>query len=170
LDEEVVGRITDVNIKGVINACIIVFNKMSKQGFVAIYNMEGFGSDGRKMAKLSVYGTSKSALTYFTESMIKETKNSKVIIGKINPGMLITNLLLIPVFTDKKDVKRFLTITNILGDSVETATPWLVNKMINNKKHGKSFNRLSKLKVTIRFLSSLMKKRHIINESDIKFK
>jgi short-subunit dehydrogenase len=167
LEEEIVGRIVDVNVKAVINASIIVFNKMREQGFGAIYNMEGFGSDGRKMDKLSVYGTSKAALTYFTESMIKENKHSKVIIGKISPGMVITDMLIKPAFTDQKDAERFLKVTNILGDKVETVTPWLVKKMISNTIHGKSFNWLTNLKASGRFITAPFKKRNLLSESDI---
>ena len=168
LDEKVVESIIDINVKGMINACIYIYNKMMEQGFGAIYNMEGFGSDGRKMAKLSVYGTSKAALTYFTDSFIKETKGGKVIVGKISPGMVLTEMLLMPVFSDKNDVKRFLMVTNILGDKVETVTPWLVQKMKNNTNHGKSFRWLTNLKASGRFMTAPFRKNRLIREADLK--
>ncbi len=168
LDEKTVSGIIDLNVKGMIHACINVYNKMSEQGFGAIYNMEGFGSDGRKMPKLSVYGTSKAALTYFTDSFIKETKGCKVMIGKISPGMVVTDMLMQPVFKDPKDAKRFLMVTNILGDRVETVTPWLVGKMINNTKHGRSFRWLTGLKATGRFMTAPFRKNRLIREADLK--
>ncbi len=166
-EEEAVNNLVDINIKGVINASRIVFNKMDKQGIGAVYNMEGFGSDGRKMAKLSIYGTTKSAVSYFTKSFVKETKGSNVIIGLISPGMVITELFLKPKYKDEKEANQFLKIANILADKVETVTPWLVKKIINNTKHGRSFNWLSSQKVMRRFLHSVIKKRNIINKSDI---
>lgn len=132
--------------------------------------MEGFGSDGRKMVKLIVYGTTKSALTYFTKSLVKETKDSDVLIGLISPGMVITDLFLKPEYDSIEEAKRFLKIANILADTVETVTPWLVQKMINNSKHGASFNWLNTGKVSGRFFSSLFKKRKLISEKDIKIK
>jgi short-subunit dehydrogenase len=168
LDEKTVSGIIDLNVKGMIHACIKVYNKMSEQGFGAIYNMEGFGSDGRKMPKLGVYGTSKAALTYFTDSFIKETKGGAVIVGKISPGMVITDMLMQPVFKDPKDAKRFLTVTNILGDRVQTVTPWLVSKMINNSRHGRSFRWLTNLKATARFMTAPFRKNRLIREADLK--
>jgi len=169
-NEEPVSQLIDINIKGVINASRIVFNAMEEQGFGAIYNMEGFGSDGRKMQKLSIYGTTKSAVRYFTQSFIKETKDSSVIIGTVSPGMVLTDLYLKPSYENEAEAKRFLNITNILADKVETVTPWLVSKMISNTVHGKSFNWLNSSKVIFRFLSSLVRKRHLISESEIKIK
>ncbi|NOZ35417.1 MAG: SDR family oxidoreductase [Chlorobi bacterium] len=169
-EEDAINLILDTNIKGVIHASRIIYNKMSEQGFGAVYNMEGFGSDGRKMQKLSIYGTSKSALSYFTKSFIKETKQSSVLIGTISPGMVLTDLFLRPSDRDEKEAKRFLKITNILADKVETVTPWLVNKMINNTTHGKSFNWLNSTKVMTRFISSLFKKRKLLSLADIRIK
>ena len=51
---------------------------MLAQGFGAIYNMEGMGSDGRKHAGLTMYGTSKYAVHYFTESLALEAKETPV--------------------------------------------------------------------------------------------
>ena len=165
--EEAINDLIDINVKAVINANRIVFNNMNEQSFGAIYNMEGFGSDGRKMAKLSIYGTTKAALTYFTKSFIKETKNDEVIVGLISPGMVITDLFMRPVYTDRKEAEQFLKIANILADKVETVTPWLVNKMIHNTQHGKSFNWLNTWKVMGRFIMSMLRKRHLIREEDI---
>ncbi len=169
-EEEAINLIIDTNIKGVIHASRIIYNKMAEQGFGAVYNMEGFGSDGRKMQKMSIYGTSKSALSYFTKSFIKETIHSPVIIGTISPGMVLTDLFLRPADRDEKEEKRFLKITNILADNVETVTPWLVNKMINNTKHDKSFNWLNSTKVTARFISSLFRKRKLLSPADLNIK
>jgi hypothetical protein len=38
----------------------------------AIYNAVGFGYDGRKQDHLGVYGTTKIAVRYFTESVAKQ--------------------------------------------------------------------------------------------------
>lgn len=167
LNENDINDIIDINIKGLIQCSRIVLKRMGSQGFGAIYNMEGFGSDGRKMAKLGVYGTSKSAVTYFTKSLIKETKTGKVIIGLISPGMVITELFLRPTYENEKEAKAFLRIANILADKVETVTPWLVDKMIRNKVHGKRFNWLNNGKAGLRFVRSMFKKRKILSESDI---
>jgi len=51
-------KIIDTNIKGLMLASHIAYNRMAGQGFGAIYNMEGLGSDGRTIPGLIPYGTS----------------------------------------------------------------------------------------------------------------
>jgi hypothetical protein len=60
LDPAVFIRIIDTNVKGVMLATHIAYNRMLKQGFGALYNMEGLGSDGRRITGLTPYGTSSS--------------------------------------------------------------------------------------------------------------
>ncbi|MBN1451150.1 MAG: SDR family oxidoreductase, partial [Anaerolineales bacterium] len=66
------------NILGTIFGAQVAMRGMLAQGFGAIYNMEGMGSDGRKHAGLSIYGTSKYAIHYFTESLALETKDTPI--------------------------------------------------------------------------------------------
>lgn len=157
-----INDLVDINIKGVLYGSQVSVKNMQKQGFGAIYNMEGFGSDGRKMQKIGLYGTTKRALNYFTESLILETKNSKVIVGLLSPGMVLTDLLTSPVDKQSEDYQRFAKIVNILGDKVETVTPFLVEGMINNTKHGKAIRWLTTGKVMKRFMFSSFKKRNLI--------
>ncbi|MGE5348339.1 MAG: SDR family NAD(P)-dependent oxidoreductase, partial [Actinomycetota bacterium] len=42
-------RIIDTNVKGLMLATHVAYNRMLKQGHGAIYNMEGLGSDGRRI-------------------------------------------------------------------------------------------------------------------------
>jgi len=154
--------IIDINIKGMMFGSKYAFGKMHEQGFGAIYNMEGFGSDGRKMKKMAVYGTSKIALNYFTETFIKETTESPVIVGLLSPGMVVTDLLMSPINNNSEDVKEFKKIVNILADKVETVTPFLVENMIKNKKHGKAIRWLTTAKATSRFMLSPFRKRNIV--------
>ncbi|MDA3911882.1 MAG: SDR family NAD(P)-dependent oxidoreductase [Bacteroidales bacterium] len=162
MQKEAFDDIIDINIKGMMYGTKIAFENMQKQGFGAIYNMEGFGSDGRKMKKLTVYGTSKKALNYFTESFIKEAKETNVILGLLSPGMVMTDLLTDPIDENSPERKQFVKIVNILGDKVETVTPFLVKGMINNQKNGKAIRWLTTTKATGRFFMSLFRKRKLI--------
>ena len=55
--------------------------------------MEGFGSNGMMRPKMTLYGTSKSAISYFTRSLAIEAKNTSVKIGTLSPGMVATEFL-----------------------------------------------------------------------------
>jgi hypothetical protein len=59
--------------------------------------------------------------------------------------------------------KRAERIFNILSDRVETVTPWLVNKILSNKKNGVRIEWLTKSKVFLRFLTSPIHKRSIFD-------
>ena len=68
-------------------------NGMLAQGSGFIYNMYGFGSTGMMRNGMSIYGSSKRAVNYFTETMIKELAQTPVKMGSLSPGMVITDLV-----------------------------------------------------------------------------
>ena len=51
-----------------------------------IWNMEGFGSGGQMQPGMAAYGATKRAVTYLTESLVKETKDGNVKVGFLSPG------------------------------------------------------------------------------------
>lgn len=157
-----ISNLIDINIKGQMMATKIIFEKMQTQGFGSIYNMLGYGFNGSKMKRMTLYGTSKNALNYFLESFVNETKNSKIIIGGLVPGMVLTDLLLRPIDKENKEWKHFEKIVNILADKVETVSPFLVKNIIKNKKHGKIINWLTNSKASWRFVSHGFTKRKIL--------
>jgi len=156
-------NIIDLNLKSTIMACKFVFNKMLKQGKGQIYNMEGFGSDGMMMNKLCLYGTTKRAVTYFTKSMAREAKDTVVNIGRISPGMVITDLLLNPVRENTEEAERTKKIFNILADDVDTATEPIVKKILGNQKNNHHIRRMTRLKVMYRFMFSWLRRKDYFN-------
>lgn len=161
MKEEMISAIIETNIKGLMLCCKLVVNQMVLQGSGAIYNMEGFGSDGRKMKRMSVYGTSKNAVHYFTKVLVMETKELPLLVGSISPGMVVTSMLTDPVSTDKEVDREAIRVFHILADTVETVTPYLVKKMLGNKKHGASIRWLNSWKIMGRFIGNLFRKRRV---------
>lgn len=165
LEDSEAENIIDINLKGLIKCTAYVYRKMHAQGFGEIYNMEGLGSQGRMMPKVEIYGTSKRAVNYFTKSFAKDIKGGPIIAGAISPGMVVTDLLMNPIDTESPDRKRLEKIVNILGDRVETVSPFLVTKMIKNNKNGKAIRWLTGRKIAFRFLKSLFVKRNILKKA-----
>ncbi len=161
---EVFMKIIDTNVKGVMLATHVAYNRMLPQGFGAIYNMEGLGSDGRTLPGMAPYGTSKRAVRYFTDAFAKEVKNGPVIIGTISPGMVLTDLTLNPLRKDKNSNKQLIKVYNILANDPETVTPFLVRKMTENKKNGAKISWLSSWKITKRFMLAPFSKRDIVSK------
>ena len=131
----------------------------------AIYNVEGHGSNDATIDKLTVYGTAKRGVTYFTESLAHELKQYNITVGKITPGIMITNFIYHSL-GDGKELTiddKTKKIYNILGDYPETIAKFMVEKIINNKKKNPKFVWLSKFRAFTRFMTYPFKKRDLFN-------
>lgn len=160
---EQMEAIVRTNVLGVMYGTQVAFRGMAGQGFGQIYNMEGFGSDGRTRAGLTVYGSTKSGVNYFTRSLLGEVGDAPVQIGSLSPGMVATDLLL-DAFEDPAELERFKKVLNVIGDRVETVTPWLARQVLANEKQGANIRWLTRSKLLARFLSAPFSKRDLFGE------
>lgn len=162
-----IDKVVDTNIKGAFYGTSIAATAMLAQGYGAVYNMEGLGSEkGRIVEGMSLYGLTKAGLRYFNDSLFKELEGKPVIAGALQPGMVLTDLIGSQNSGDPADFERVKWITNIIGNRVEDVTPWLVNKMLTNTRNGVRFRYMSTLKTTFRFLSAPFVKRDLFNEQN----
>ncbi len=156
--QEEVDIVPAVNLIGSMNGCKVALEGMNAQGHGALYNFEGFGSNGMKQHGMSLYGCTKFGLTYFTKALIKETKGGPVIVGYMSPGIVITDMLLID--RGKMPAEQWngvKKVFNIIADRVETVTPWLMEHVLANTKHGARIAWLTRGKAARRFLMSRFK-------------
>jgi NAD(P)-dependent dehydrogenase (short-subunit alcohol dehydrogenase family) len=163
LSMEEINTLLEVDLKGAIQGTNVAFRHMNHQGFGAIYNVEGFGSNDAYQEYLVMYGTAKRAVTYFTTAFAKEAAltKSNVIIGKLSPGIMITDFLTSSVGKDKSvelsdKVKK---VYNILGDYPDVVAAFFVNKMIQNKKNNTRIAWLTNGKAFRRFMLAGINKR-----------
>ena len=114
LSEKEIDLVFDIDLKGAVIGSKLVMEEMLKVHKGAIYNVEGYGSNDAMMLGLSVYGTSKRAITYFTQALAKENeeRNTGIIIGRLSPGIMITDF-----------------ITNSLGDKGKIELPEKTKKV-----------------------------------------
>ena len=84
LSYDEITRTIDTNLTGTILATRIVSSRMLKQGSGQIYMFEGFGSNGQLQKGISVYGSTKRALRYFTAAAANEFKDTPIVIGSIS--------------------------------------------------------------------------------------
>lgn len=164
LGTDVFTRIIDTNVKGLMLATHLAYNRMLEQGSGAIYNMEGLGSDGRRITGLTPYGTSKRAVRYFSDAFAAEVKKGPVIIGTISPGMVLTDLTMTQVRNDPENSRQLIKIYNILANEADTVAPFLVRKMIDNRKNGAKISWLTTWKVIRRFLFAPFSRRDIVSK------
>lgn len=165
LDEHTINRLVDIDLKGAILSTSVVMPIMIKQGFGQIYNVEGHGSNDAKIFGISLYGTAKRAITYYTEALAMESEKKKtnVLIGKITPGIMLTNFVHTSLGNEKhiEIDERTKKIYNILGDYPETIAAFMVDKIIANKKNNVRFMWLTNRRAFGRFIGSIFHKREI---------
>jgi NAD(P)-dependent dehydrogenase (short-subunit alcohol dehydrogenase family) len=156
-------EIIETNLLGEIYGSMVAVREMLTQGYGAIYNMEGMGSDGRMHEGLTYYGTSNAGRHYFNQSLIKEAKDTPLIIGTLSPGMVVTELLTKQYEDRPEQWERDKRIFNILADRVETVTPWMAAQILENEKFGVRISWSSKWKIMGRFLTNPIRKRNVFD-------
>ena len=165
LTDKEVGFILDVDLKGTIFGSKVAFKHMVEQGYGKIYNVEGYGSNDAMMLGLTMYGTAKRAVTYFTRSLAKESKvltNDKIKVCRLAPGIMITDFIT-HANGDKTQItlsEKTKKVYNILGDYPETIVDYVVPRMIKNEKNDKQILWLTNSRAFFRFLTCGFKKRN----------
>jgi len=149
------------NVVGLLNCNRVVIPGMYRQGGGAIFNMEGFGSNGQTRPTASVYGMTKCALRYFTKAVSQELEKSPVRMGYLSPGIVATDMLVPPPDQRGERWEQTKKVMNILADTVETVTPFLVDGMLSSTRNGAAVRWLTPGKVRWRFFTSLFRKRDI---------
>lgn len=152
------------NLTGAILGTRTALRGMIEQGSGKIFNMEGLGSDGRIIDRMSVYGTTKRGIRYFTRAVGREARNTGIIIGTLSPGMVLTDLLKAPVAYDREYFEEAKRVFNILADRVETVTPFLVDRILKARRNGARISWLSTPKVFLRFLFAPLKRRDLFSD------
>lgn len=172
LTEEEINMVLNVDLKGAILGSKLVMQEMEKHHQGAIYNIEGYGSNDAKMLGLSIYGTSKRAVTYFTEALAKESmeRNTGVIVGKLSPGIMITDFI-VNALGDKEKItlsEKTKKVYNILGDYPDVVAKFLVEGMLKNNKNGAKIEWLTNRKAAWRFMTSSFNKRDFFKDKKTK--
>lgn len=146
--------IVNTNLVGTILGSQTALRGMLAQGQGAIYNMEGMGSDGRKHAGLTLYGTTKYAVHYFTESLALEAGDTGILVGSLRPGMVATDMIRDRYRDRPADWERARRIFNIIASPVDRVTPWLARAMLANRKNGATLSYSSSWKLLWKFIRS----------------
>ena len=168
LSENEIDLVLDIDLKGAVMGSKLVMEEMLKNHKGAIYNIEGYGSNDAMMLGLNMYGTSKRAITHFTQALAKENeeRNTGVIIGRLSPGIMITDFITNALGNGEKielpeETKK---VYNILGDYPDVVSEFLVNGMINNTKNNAHINWLTNGKAAWRFMTAGFNKRDFFNK------
>ncbi len=160
--DETIREIVNTNLVGAMYGAKVALYGMQPQGYGAVYNLLGLGSDGRTQNGLLVYGTTKAALGYFTDALAQEVRGTGLLVGGVSPGMVVTDMVTSSRYTDAHTWERVKRVLNLLGDRVETVSPWLAKKMLKNKKNGAQIHWLTKTRLLWRVLTSPIIRRGVV--------
>lgn len=147
------------NMLGTINGCRVAAAGMVKQGKGKVFNVLGGGSDGEYFPGLGIYGTTKRGLDYFTNALVKELADTPIIVGKIRPGMIITEAVIREAKADLENFEKSRKMINNLVDTVETVAPFLVDRILATDKSGTKIRWLNGGKMAGRMLKGMISKR-----------
>lgn len=135
LESSEIKNLVDVNVTGLMLGTKTAIQLFKAQGYGLVLNMEGFGSDGRMLKKLSLYGTSKRAVQYLSKSVSRELKGSGIRIGILSPGMVRTDFLTDSATRgDTSEQRRTQKIFDILAEDLDLVTGFLVKKILKSSK------------------------------------
>lgn len=154
-------RVVDINLGGLLLANHVALRGMRDQDGGQIWNMEGFGSGGQVQPGMCAYGATKRALNYVNKSLQKELKDTAVQVCTLSPGIVVTDLLIGDYDTSSAEWEKSKKIFNILGDTVETVTPYLVDGILKTDKSGAKVAWLTGGKAFGRFMTAGFKKRDL---------
>ncbi len=161
LPPEQIDKTVNINLIGLMYGCRVAINGMLAQGHGFIYNMYGFGSTGMLRPGMSIYGSTKRAVNYFTEALVKELKGQPVKIGSLSPGMVITDLVSEQYQERPEEFERARQVFNLLGDRVENVAPHLADLILANDKSGAALRHMSTPKMMTRMITGKVRKRDL---------
>lgn len=156
-----VEAIVSTNLTGSLLASKVALAGMHAQGSGQLWNMEGFGSGDQTAPGMAAYGATKRAVTYLNKALQKEVKDSNVQVCTLSPGIVVTDLLIGDYDLASEEWQKAKKIMNILGDTVETVTPHLVDGILAADKTGAKVAWLTMPKAFGRFMTAGFNKRDL---------
>ena len=158
------------NVIGTMNGCQVALAGMKAQGGGGwIYLTLGGGAKGRVVPGMAVYSSTKRALKYFADCLVKETRGTQVKIGTVSPGINITEGMLREIEEVAPAARaRMLKPLNLIGDHVETTTPWIVDRILEGRESGHDVTWLTGGRMMKRLFGAMFRKRDVLSRYGLK--
>lgn len=162
------------NVIGSMNAAQVAVAGMKRQGGGRLYlTLGGGGATGRVVPGMAVYSSTKRAVKYLADTLVKELREageSGILVGTISPGVNITEGLLREMRELPADRRgRALRQLEFIGEHVETTTPWIVERVLGGTRQGDAITWLTPSRLLGRGLAALVgRKRDLLSRYPIK--
>ncbi len=152
LPAEEVSSVVDTNMRGTMLGSQVALRGMLRQRRGKLFNMEGWGSRGEWSRGLTVYSTTKRALRYFTDALVKEARGEPIQVGTLSPGMVATDLLVsswehgVP-----ENWLRMRWLFHFVIDPPEPVCGWLAAKVLQSRRTGAHHTWMTPWRLAVRF-------------------
>ncbi|MFM7625803.1 MAG: SDR family NAD(P)-dependent oxidoreductase [Gammaproteobacteria bacterium] len=158
------------NVIGSMNSAQVAVAGMAKQpqGGKLFLTLGGGGASGRVVPGMAVYSTTKRAVKYFADSLVKErrkAKDDRVLVGTISPGVNVTEGLLREMRAlPEAERARALRQLDFVGEHVSTTTPWIAERILAATKQGEDITWLTTGRLLRRGLGAMLgRKRDVLS-------
>ena len=157
-----VRQTVETNLLGTVYGMQVAIRGMLAQGGGQVFNVEGMGSKGEVQAGLLPYACTKAAVGYLDKAVLKELKGKSVQVCSIRPGINVTEHLMHgSEHLEPARLAKTKKVFNILGDTPETTTPWLAERVLATRKTGTRIAWLTTPKIAWRFTAAPFRKRDL---------
>jgi NAD(P)-dependent dehydrogenase (short-subunit alcohol dehydrogenase family) len=163
-----IAAMVRTNVIGSMNSAQVAVAGLAAQprGGKLYLTLGGGGATGRVVPGMTVYSTTKRAVKYFADSLVKErlkAKDGRVLVGTISPGVNVTEGMLremraLPAGERAKALRQL----DLIGEHVSTTTPWIVDRILAGDRQGDDITWLTTGKLLRRGLASLFGARRDI--------
>lgn len=153
LSAEEVRAVATTNVVGTLLASHVALRGFLRQGSGKLFNMEGWGSRGEWSRGLTTYGTSKRAVRYFTDALVRETRDQPVQIGTLSPGMVATDLLVSSWERGApENWLRMRWLFRFVIDPPEPVCAYLAARVLANRASGVHYTWMTAWRLLLRFV------------------
>jgi NAD(P)-dependent dehydrogenase (short-subunit alcohol dehydrogenase family) len=174
LEPQQIEAMVRANVIGSMNAAQVALAGMKRQGGGKLYlTLGGGGASGRVVPGMAAYSTTKRAVKYFADALVKERREARddsILVGTISPGVNVTEGML-REFADLAPAGRAAALKqlNFIGEHVETTTPWIVGRTLADTKQGNDITWLTTGRLLGRGVSMLFGgKRDVLSRYGLK--
>jgi NADP-dependent 3-hydroxy acid dehydrogenase YdfG len=167
---EEIAEMVRSNVIGSMNSAQVAVAGMAKQpgGGKLFLTLGGGGASGRVVPGMAVYSTTKRAVKYFADSLVKERRklgDARVLVGTISPGVNVTEGLIREMRAlPEGERAKALRQLDFVGEHVSTTAPWIVGRILAADKQGEDITWLTTGKLLGRGLGMMVgRKRDVLS-------
>ncbi|WP_344445180.1 SDR family oxidoreductase [Kitasatospora nipponensis] len=143
IPESDIRTVVEVNMIGAINGSSVAAARMLAAGGGFVWNMVGFGSNGRVSRGMAPYGSTKRALAYLHDTLTLETRGTAVRAGLLSPGLVVTELVAENDLRADLRGRRQQVYYEVLSDPMDVVAPWMADRVLAARRNGTRVERLT---------------------------